>query len=201
MHLCHEDPDFLVIDKPSGLLCQPGLGPDLTDSILTRLRSAYPWVELVHRLDRDTSGLLMVALNPTMHRHLSRLFAERAIQKHYLGVCEGVIQGSHGALSTPIGRLSRQPPRYGIHPEGRTSLTLWRCLTTSLDKSRLSLTPLTGRSHQLRVHLASLGHPLVGDPIYGEARSTERLHLHAEGLRFRHPITGIHLDISAPCPF
>ncbi len=200
--ICHEEEGFLVVDKPTRLLSQPGRGPDLSDSVLTRVRSAYPWAELVHRLDRDTSGLLMVALDPDIHRILSLAFADRHVEKRYIGLTEGRIEGSHGAISGALARISTQPPRYGIHAEGRSALTLWKKIAHEGDSTRIELTPVTGRSHQLRAHLQCLGHPLIGDPLYGSPFSKGvRLHLHAERLTFPHPVTGQTMRMEAPCPF
>lgn len=198
----HQEDGFLIADKPTGLLSQPGRGPDLYDSVLTRIRSSYPWAELVHRLDRDTSGLLILALHPDIHRILSQAFADRHVEKKYIGLTEGRIEGSHGAISGALARISTQPPRYGIHSEGRSALTLWRKIAHEGDTTRIELTPVTGRSHQLRAHLQCLGHPLIGDPIYGRPfPEGVRLHLHAERLTFPHPVTGQSMRMEAPCPF
>lgn len=200
--ILHEEDGFLVVDKPTGLLSQPGRGPDLWDSVLTRIRSASPWAELVHRLDRDTSGLLILALDPDIHRILSQSFAERHVEKKYIGVTEGCIEGSHGAISAALARIGTQPPCYGIHAEGRSALTLWKTMAHEGNVTRIELTPVTGRSHQLRAHLQCLGHPLLGDPIYGSPSPAGlRLHLHAERLTFPHPVTGTSISMEAPCPF
>lgn len=198
--IIYEDAGILVVDKPSGLLSQPGLGPERTDSVLSRLRSALTWVELVHRLDRDTSGLLMLSLDPAIHRMMSLAFAERRIQKHYLGVCSGAIQGETGMIVSPLARIGTNPPRYAAHPEGRMAMTQWHCLSRESDHSRLRLIPITGRSHQLRAHLEGIGHPLLGDPIYGNA-GDDRLMLHAESLGFTHPVTGLLQELHVPAPF
>ena len=121
-------------------------------------------------------------------RCLSALFAERRINKLYQADVEGELHG-RGCIASPLARLSRQPPRYGRHPEGRLALTIWRARAAGASSTRLWLRPLTGRSHQLRAHLAELGHPIVGDPIYGNADRSCRLHLHARALSFCHPFT------------
>ena len=144
--------------------------------------------DLVHRLDRDTSGVLLLARSADALRRLSALFAERRINKLYQADVQGELHG-RGCIASPLARLSRQPPRYGSHPEGRLALTIWRARAAGAHSTRLWLRPLTGRSHQLRAHLAERGHPIVGDPIYGDAGRSCRLHLHAQALSFRHPFT------------
>jgi len=197
--LVHADSSLLVLDKPSGLLCQPGLGADLSDSLLTRVLRVWPEAQLVHRLDRDTSGLILMALTPEFHRDLSQLFAERRIQKRYVADVHGVPEASDGVIALPIAKRQHRPPLYGVDPAGKPCLTLWRLQKQSAACSRLELEPRTGRSHQLRVHLQAIGHPIVGDPLYGKA--ADRLHLHAESLSFRHPGSGQELTVQRRCPF
>ncbi|MEY4683842.1 MAG: hypothetical protein RLZ25_301 [Pseudomonadota bacterium] len=195
-----EDAGILVVDKPSGLLSQPGKGPNLSDSVLTRVRAVYPWAELVHRLDRDTSGLLMLALNPEMHRAMSLAFANRRVEKNYIGLCSGQLSGLSGSIVCPLARIANQPPQYAAHPEGRIAVTLWHALATESTHTRVQLVPITGRSHQLRAHLQAIGHPLLGDPIYGKDPG-ERLKLHAETLGFQHPLDDLWHDLHVPAPF
>lgn len=190
---CFRDPWLLVIEKPSGLLVQPGLGEHQQDSVITRLQWQDSDLHLIHRLDRDTSGLLMVARGKESLRRWSALFAQRRMRKLYLARIHGCLQGS-GSIQFPIARVSRHPPRYGPHPEGRFSLTLWRSGRCGQDWTELWLAPRTGRSHQLRSHLAGIGHPILGDPIYGSDHQG-RLHLHAIGLSARHPFTGRSLRL------
>ncbi len=199
------DGDLLVVNKPSGLLCQPGLGPALADSLLTRLRGTWPSAQLVHRLDRDTSGLLLLALTPELHRALSGLFAQRLVRKTYRADVAGVPLEQEGRITLAIAKRSHRPPLYGPDPTGKPCRTDWRLLGVALDQcsSRLELTPHTGRSHQLRVHLAAVGHPILGDPLYGspQAPHSNRLRLHASGLAFQHPFSAEQLQFQAPCPF
>ena len=199
------DGDLLVVNKPSGLLCQPGLGPALADSLLTRLRGTWPTAQLVHRLDRDTSGLLLLALTPELHRALSGLFAQRLVRKTYRADVAGVPLEQAGCITLAIGKRSDRPPLYGPDPTGKPCRTDWRVLGTVPDQgwSRLELTPHTGRSHQLRVHLAALGHPILGDPLSGSPRApgSDRLRLHASALAFQHPFSGEPLQFQAHCPF
>ncbi|MEB3166515.1 MAG: RluA family pseudouridine synthase [Cyanobacteriota bacterium] len=200
----HADPALLVVDKPSGLLSQPGLGPDLADAVVPRLHARWGPLQLVHRLDRDTSGLLLLARDAISHRALSRAFAERRVEKRYLADVLGCPAAAAGRIEQPLRRASRRPPRYRVDPAGRPSCTDWWLLECHAGWSRLELRPLTGRSHQLRVHLAWRGHPLLGDPLYGTARSrglAPRLRLHACGLAFEHPVGGQRLELRSPAPW
>lgn len=191
-----------MLAKPAGLLCQPGLGPALADSLITRVQRRWPEARLVHRLDRDTSGLILVALSAALHRDLSALFAKRAVGKRYLADVLGQPSGRSGRIALPIARRSSRPPLYGPDPAGKPSCTDWRLLAAGPAISRLELWPRTGRSHQLRVHLSAIGHPILGDPLYGPPLSSaRRLHLHASDLHLRHPHSGERLAFHAPCPF
>lgn len=203
VRLLHVEADLLVADKPSGLLCQPGLGPALADSLLTRLRWEWPTAQLVHRLDRDTSGLLLLALDTELHRAMSRLFAERRIVKTYQAMVTGVPDRKEGSITLPLAKRSHRPPLYGPDPAGKACRTDWRLLETCGGWSRLELRPYSGRSHQLRVHLAASGHPILGDPLYGrpDAMPVERLCLHASDLAFVHPFSGRPMTFHSPCPF
>lgn len=199
---CLED-GLLVVDKPAGLLCQPGRGPDLADSLLTRIRREWPDARLVHRLDRDTSGLLLLATHAELHRALSRMFAERRIVKTYRADVAGIPELEAGSITQPILKHGDRPPRYATDPAGKPCRTDWRRLEVRDGWSRLELRPHTGRSHQLRVHLSSLGHPILGDPLYGDPRAVpaDRLRLHACGLAFAHPFSGQPLAFRSACPF
>lgn len=187
------DPWLLALAKPSGLLSQPGLGPEQADSLITRAQRRWPEVRLVHRLDRDTSGLILLARDADTHRLLSAAFADRRVHKTYLARVHGVPAARGGLIDQPLARLANRPPRYGVVPVeagGKPALTRWRRLDPRRCGNTLLLQPHTGRSHQLRVHLAWLGHPVLGDPLYGDPASAPRLQLHAAGLRLRHPVTG-----------
>ena len=202
LELIHADPWLLALAKPSGLLCQPGLGPELADSLLSRAQQRWPEVRLVHRLDRDTSGLILLARDPETHRRLSAAFAERRVRKAYLARVAGVPAGRGGVINLPLARVATRPPRYGVVPVaggGKPALTRWRLLRPGQRSSLLLLQPHTGRSHQLRVHLAALGHPVLGDPLYGDGAAALRLQLHAAGLRLRHPVSGDGLRLRSRC--
>ncbi len=197
------DPWLLAVHKPAGLLSQPGLGPQLRDAVTTRLEPHWGPVQLVHRLDRDTSGLLLLAREPEAHRRLSRAFAERLVAKTYRAAVLGV-PAAAGEIDQPIARASTRPPRYAVHPAGRPSRTHWRLLEDHGAWSLLELVPHTGRSHQLRVHLALLGHPILGDPLYGCPRAlalAPALRLHALRLGFPHPQHGRWLELAVAPPW
>ena len=202
--LVHAGDDLLVLAKPSGLLSQPGLGPELADSLISRVQRRWPAAALVHRLDRDTSGLVLVALDAALHRALSGLFAQRQVHKRYLAVVHGCVSEPAGSIQLAIAKRQHRPPLYGPDPGGKPCRTDWRRLAAGADgtSSRLELIPHTGRSHQLRVHLSAIGHPILGDPLYGPRPGPGlRLHLHASDLMFRHPGSGQTLSFHAPCPF
>jgi len=200
--IVHADHELLVLDKPAGLLSQPGLGPHQADALISRVRRRWPQAQLVHRLDRDTSGLLLLALDPALHRALSIAFAERRVEKHYVADVVGVPQAEAGRIDWPLAKRQHQPPRYAVDPhQGKPCRTDWRLLETDGAISRLALQPHTGRSHQLRVHLQALGHPIVGDPLYGTANGAARMHLHATALALIHPVRGERLRWSSPVPF
>ena len=205
--IVHHSSDLLVLNKPHGLLCQPGLGPELADSLISRVQRQWPSGQLVHRLDRDTSGLILVALSPELHRALSGLFAQRRVHKRYVADVWGVPEDSEGLIELPIAKRQHRPPLYGVDRAGKACATSWRVLGGSSGCSRLELEPLTGRSHQLRVHLQAIGHPILGDPLYGPDASASlaapirRLHLHAADLGFTHPSSGQPHQFTAPTPF
>jgi tRNA pseudouridine32 synthase/23S rRNA pseudouridine746 synthase len=203
IEVVHADPWLVAVVKPAGLLSQPGLGPERADCLLRRLAPRWPELLLVHRLDQATAGLLLLARDPSTHRALSRAFAERRVGKTYLARVRGCPFGRGGRLEQPLARLSSRPPRYGAVPlerGGKPALTRWRLLVPGRDSSLLLLTPHTGRSHQLRVHLALLGHPILGDDLYGEP-APGPMRLHATALRLRHPVTGERLRLRRDPPW
>lgn len=185
---------FLVLDKPSGLLSVPGRGEDKQDCLATRVQAEFPDALVVHRLDMETSGLLVMARGEESHRLLSRHFRERQVDKRYVAVVAGRMQATQGEVDLPLITDWPNRPRQKVDFDlGKPSLTRFRVLQhdPKADTTRVELEPVTGRSHQLRVHMASLGHPILGDPLYGHpgARS-QRLLLHATRLAFPHPLTG-----------
>jgi tRNA pseudouridine32 synthase/23S rRNA pseudouridine746 synthase len=203
--IVYRDKRLLVLDKPSGLLAVPGRGPDLQDCLSARVQTAWPQALVVHRLDRDTSGLIVMALDPDAQRHLSRQFADRTVEKRYLAVVFGCVSLDQGTIDLAMRKDFDHPPRHCIDPvSGRPAETHWRIVQRLQDRCRLEVRPVTGRSHQIRLHLATLGHPILGDNLYAhpEARAmAARLMLHAEELSLAHPDDNRHLHWTAPCPF
>ena len=195
-----EHPQYLVVDKPAGLLSQPGLGSHQRDSLITRLQDCCPELRLVHRLDRETSGLVLVAKNQGSLRSLSALFAARRVHKLYLADVVRPLLGRRGSIHLPLARLQRQPPLYGPHPEGKPCCTLWRKWTQSTDCTRLWLRPLTGRSHQLRAHLAAVGAPIRADRIYTASDLQGPMHLHAYALSFQDPYDQRRVRVRSALP-
>lgn len=195
----HEDADLLVLRKPSGLLCVPGKGPDKQDCLSTRAQEHWPGALIVHRLDQATSGLVLMARHLQAQRRLSQAFAQRQVAKRYQAVVQGQISVADGAwhsIDLPIAAdWARRPLRIIDAEKGKPSLTHWRALAhdTAAGLTHVELEPVTGRTHQLRVHLAAVGHPILGDALYADAATqarSPRLLLHARALAFAHPGTG-----------
>ena len=210
VHLLHQDADLLVLDKPAGLLCVPGRGPDKSDCLSQRAQQHWPGALIVHRLDQATSGLVLMARNPQTQRALSAAFAERRVHKRYQAVVQGALQSDLGAqdgagwvtIDLPIAAdWERRPLRVIDTEHGKPSQTQWRALSAGANSTRLELAPLTGRTHQLRVHLAALGHPILGDALYGDPATAPRLLLHATRLALDHPRTGERLQFFSPPDF
>lgn len=205
--ILHADAVLLIVDKPSGLLSVPGRGEDKADCLITRVQRDYPEARIVHRLDQGTSGLLVLARDAANHRALSVLFAERKVEKRYLALAAGRIQDAEGSIALPLITDWPNRPRQKVDFEiGKPSLTHYRVLgyDSEFDASRVELRPETGRSHQLRVHLAALGHPILGDDLYAPepVRSrVGRLMLHAAELAFTHPQHGQTLHFLSEAPF
>jgi len=201
----HHDHEVLVVDKPAGLLSVPGKGEDRADCLIARLRTLFPQVLLVHRLDLDTSGVMVFALTPHAQRHLGLQFEKRQTKKVYVARLWGHLEPKQGKVDLPlIVDWPNRPRQMVDHENGRPAQTDWRVVRHEAGgTTRVRLMPKTGRSHQLRVHMAELGHPILGDPLYadGLARDFPRLMLHAESLRFRHPDGGRMESHSAKCPF
>ena len=207
MRILHHDRHLVVVDKPAGLLSVPGIGPEKADCLVARLQAEAPGARIVHRLDFDTSGVIVLALDADTHRELSRQFQDREVRKRYVAVVAGQVAGESGEIDLPLRKEALGSARQIVHAtEGKPSVTRWKVVERLDDppRTRLSLEPLTGRSHQLRVHSLALGHPILGDPLYGTPESqaaAPRLMLHAEWLEFTHPATGEPLGIGSPAPF
>jgi tRNA pseudouridine32 synthase/23S rRNA pseudouridine746 synthase len=200
----HADHEILLVDKPSGLLSVPGKGAHLADCLLTRVQTAFPGALLVHRLDMDTSGVMVFALTPHAQRHLGLQFERRHVKKTYQARVWGEMTGKTGTVDLPlIVDWPNRPLQHVNYETGKPAKTDWRVMRVEDGTTRLRLMPLTGRSHQLRVHMREIGHPILGDPFYatGPARDFPRLMLHAESLKLRHPDGGKGMLFRAPVPF
>ena len=204
LSVLHEDAEVLLVDKPAGLLSVPGKGPHLSDCLMARVQAAFPDALLVHRLDRDTSGVMIFALTPHAQRHLGLQFEKRMTRKSYVARIWGVPDERAGLIDLPlIVDWPNRPRQMVCHDTGKPAQTEWRLLRAEGETARVRLFPKTGRSHQLRVHMLSLGHPILGDPFYatGPARDFPRLMLHSEELRFKHPNGGASMKVRAKVPF
>lgn len=204
LSVLHVDADILILSKPSGLLSVPGRRPELADCLEARARARFPGALTAHRLDLETSGVQAMAMNPRALRILNGQFARRMVNKTYIARVAGEIIGDGGEIRARLRADWPNRPRQMIDPGGRPALTRWRVLARAPGVTRLALSPVTGRSHQLRVHLAEIGHPILGDPFYAgaEARAAApRMQLHAIRLAFRHPADGRSVSFEDPCPF
>jgi tRNA pseudouridine32 synthase/23S rRNA pseudouridine746 synthase len=205
LSIVHADEHLLVLDKPSGLLAVPGKGPDLQDCLSARVQAVYPGALVVHRLDRDTSGLIVMALSLDAQRALGRQFEARTVEKAYVAVVHGLLSEDRGLIDLPMRKDFDHPPRHRIDPvHGRPAQTEWQVAERRDERCRLELRPITGRSHQLRLHLATISHPILGDPLYAHAEAlamAPRLLLHAVRLTLDHPQTGERVTWRSACPF
>lgn len=200
----YEDAEVLLVDKPAGLLSVPGKGPELADCLMRRIKAAFPQALLVHRLDRDTSGVMIFAQTPHAQRHLGLQFEKRMTRKTYVARVWGVPDAPSGLIDLPlIVDWPNRPLQKVCHETGKPAQTEWKLIKDEGETARVRLHPKTGRSHQLRIHMLSLGHPILGDPFYasGPARDFPRLMLHSEELRFKHPQGGRSMRIRATAPF
>lgn len=203
----HVDPALIVVNKPSGLLSVPGRGAEKQDCLITRVQSAYPDALIVHRLDFDTSGLIVLARGKAMHRRLSMLFQSREVDKRYVAIVAGELASSAGEIDLPlIVDWPNRPLHKVDFATGKPSLTFYRVLGYDAGRraSRVELIPATGRTHQLRVHLQALGHPILGDTLYADPATrqmSDRLLLHAEHLALAHPQSGAPLTFDCAASF
>jgi tRNA pseudouridine32 synthase/23S rRNA pseudouridine746 synthase len=204
------DEALLVLDKPAGLLSVPGRGEDKQDCLSARAQALYPDALIVHRLDMATSGLMVLARSPAAQRRLNDAFANREVHKRYIAVVDGIVPPppqDWGVIDLPIIVDWPNRPRRIIDPErGKPSVTRWRVLAHDPlnNTTRVELEPITGRSHQLRVHLLALGHAIVGDALYASPRVqalSDRLLLHACSLALPHPVSGQTLRFDSAPPF
>jgi tRNA pseudouridine32 synthase/23S rRNA pseudouridine746 synthase len=206
--ILYQDDTLVVVNKPGGLLAVPGRGPDKQDSVASRVRHRFTaCIEqpAVHRLDMDTSGLMVLALTTEAHRHLSRQFAERRVGKQYLALVDGVVAKEAGEIRLPF-RLDPDHRPYQVYDpvQGKLGISRWRRIEIRSRLTLVEFTPLTGRTHQLRLHAShplGLGCPIVGDRLYGSGRFDTGLCLHATWLHFSHPQTEQPLTFSSQAPF
>ena len=203
LEVLHVEPAFVVLVKPPGLLSEPGRGPEKRDSLLIRAQAVYPDARIVHRLDMMTSGVIVLARETLAHASLSEAFREREVDKRYEALVHGRPAADEGAIDLPlIVDWPNRPRQIVCHDTGKPSLTHYRVVGEAGPLTRVALEPITGRTHQLRVHLASLGCPIAGDPFYGlEGDPLPRMMLHACRLALPHPLTGEPLVFESPVPF
>jgi 23S rRNA pseudouridine1911/1915/1917 synthase len=214
LSVVYEDEALLAVDKPAGMVVHPAPGHGggtLVNALLAHCPelagSGDDRPGIVHRLDRDTSGLILVAKSDPVRRALQRQFQDRQVRKTYLALLEGSLQPAWGRIEAPIGRDPHHRQRMAVLPGGREAVTEYHVLElyarAAGEYTLVEAQPRTGRTHQIRVHLASIGHPVVGDRVYGRRRSplpVPRQFLHAWRLGFEHPLTGQHLELEAPLP-
>lgn len=205
IEVLYQDESILVAIKPADLLSVPGRGPENQDCLLHRLQPRFPTARIVHRLDCATSGLMVLALDADSHRELSRQFHDRETQKRYIAQVDGRVLEPEGQVELPLRcDWPNRPKQMVDHEQGKAALTQYRVIETHPDRTRVELIPITGRSHQLRVHMQALGHPILGDRFYATPSAlakANRLQLHAEQLGIHHPVSGNSMLFTAPCPF
>ena len=208
--ILYADAALIVANKPAGLLAVPGRGPDKADCLAARVAAVYADAQVVHRLDMDTSGLICFGRGAAAQRALSMAFAARAVHKIYIADVVassdlvGASAGDWQTIDLPLIVDWPNRPRSKVdHDIGKPSVTRWRVLAhdAARGRARVELQPVTGRSHQLRVHLAAIGMPIVGDPLYGNGQPAARMHLHASQLTVPHPVSGEAMQFASPPPF
>ena len=211
LEILYQDEHLAVVVKPCGMVVHPAAGNDdgtLVNALLFHLDSlsgigGEMRPGIVHRLDKDTSGLMLVAKNDAAHAALSRQLSEREMEKHYRALVYGKMKEPEGVIEKPIGRNKNDRKKMAVDEMGRWAKTEWKVLREYPDRTLLDVHIITGRTHQIRVHMASIGHPVLGDVLYGHKRMPDvpRLMLHAYSLAFTHPVTGERMQFTAKCPF
>lgn len=205
IRILYRDADVLLVRKPDLLLSVPGRHPRNRDCLISRLQVDFPSARTVHRLDLDTSGIMIIALSARSQSSLGRLFQERSVCKEYEALVYGRVTADTGEIDLPIARDWENRPRQKIcHASGRDALTYYTVTDRLADRTRLRLEPITGRSHQLRIHAASIGHPILGCDMYAHPQALSmapRLLLHASRIAFPHPVTEEWMDVSCSPPF
>ncbi|MBC3766254.1 bifunctional tRNA pseudouridine(32) synthase/23S rRNA pseudouridine(746) synthase RluA [Neptunicella marina] len=205
LNILYRDDDFIVLNKPSGLLSVPGKATEHKDSLQLRVQRVFPTATIVHRLDMATSGVMVMALNKAAHRHISLQFEKRLTKKRYFARVFGKVADSEGLVDLPlICDWPNRPKQMVDFERGKPAQTNWKRVQQFDGYAVMELTPITGRSHQLRVHMLSLGHPILGDRLYAHEQAKSmapRLQLHAQLLTFTHPTNNTQLSFEAPCEF
>ncbi|GGE90583.1 bifunctional tRNA pseudouridine(32) synthase/23S rRNA pseudouridine(746) synthase RluA [Pseudoalteromonas gelatinilytica] len=205
LSIVYQDDDLLIVNKPSGLLTVPGKDPKHADCLIARVNRVFPTAKIVHRLDMATSGIICLAMHKEAHRNLSIQFQDRKTAKRYIARVFGKLEQQTGSVDLPlICDWPNRPKQMVDHDNGKPSLTHFKVLEREQNATRVELTPITGRSHQLRVHMLSLGHPILGDKLYAHAEAfamAPRLQLHAEMLTLAHPASGETLIFEAAPEF
>lgn len=205
LSIIHSDEHILVLDKPSGLLTVAGKQPDLADCLEARAQQQFPGARIVHRLDKDTSGVIILGLTASAHAHLGLQFEKRKTRKTYIARVWGEIPEEAGRINKPIMTdWPNRPKQHIDYERGREAITDWRVLAREPGITRIELKPVTGRSHQLRVHMLDLGYPILGDNLYAPAEALAAapcLQLHAHTLFVTHPETGVACQFESPCSF
>ena len=203
--IVYQDNDIVVLNKPSGLLTVPGRLAEHKDCLQNRVQKVLPTATIVHRLDMATSGIILMALNKPAHVEISRQFEKRHTQKSYIARVYGKVESQTGSVDQPlICDWPNRPKQKVDHQHGKKSLTHYRVISYQENSTLVELTPVTGRSHQLRVHMLSLGHPILGDRLYAHDKAltiSPRLQLHAQWLTVTHPVTKQSITFNAICPF
>lgn len=205
LRIIYQDDAIVVLDKPNGLLTVPGRLPEHQDSLELRVKRVFPTARIVHRLDMATSGLVLMALTADAQKHLNLQFEKRVPRKHYIARVEGTIPAKTGHVELPLRcDWPNRPKQMVCFANGKHALTAYEVLCHEADATRVRLKPITGRSHQLRVHMQWLGHPILGDKFYASAQglaAAPRLQLHAAWLSFRHPTQQHWVEFHSECPF
>ncbi len=203
LEIVFQDDDIVIFNKPSGLLSVPG--KEHADCLQARAQTVFPTATIVHRLDMATSGLMVMALNKPAHRHISKQFELRETAKVYQAIVFDILQQDSGVINLPlICDWPNRPKQMVNHEQGKKALTHWRVLERNANTTRVELKPVTGRSHQLRVHMLSIQHPIIGDTLYAHNQAldmADRLNLHAMFLSLRHPVTEQTLCFESKVPF
>lgn len=203
INIIYQDEYIVAVNKPQALLSVPGLGPDNQDCMISRLVESIPEAKVVHRLDCYTSGIMLFAIGIEMQRALSRIFHDRKIQKQYIAVVKQWFDENSGVIKFPMRcDIDNRPRQIVDYEHGKPAVTYWEVLRRQEKTVRLLLKPETGRTHQLRVHCAAMGHPIIGDGLYGNDDVQQpRMLLHADKLLFKHPVTDREMYLSADCEF